>query len=307
MENSEYYLSLKPLDDFSLYEGKDFDLEMNNNSFIDINFDEEDIVREKLKEEIVNRNENKKIINSENILDEKTGSSSKFNFEVDKVNEFHINPRIIPKINKYIKDTTNKKKGKNKAAGRKRNGSNEKGVHNKSTDDNLIIKCKRTVVNVLFIFINNLLKNLYKNSQKKLLKINQSQFTNSTANSNREFLVKKIKDIFSDKISTKFTRYKENQNEILIDELLNQEEENKRLLFEKIFNLTFLDCLNHFLRKIKIRELEGLITLYDKCEIFEVQKEDSEYIEKFKDFMTNFESIIMHKKGRNRNKIKNDD
>lgn len=69
------------------------------------------------------------------------------------------------------------------------------------------------------------------------------------------FLNKKLKSIFSKDISTKYKRYPHDYNKNLINSLLNEEDEQKRFIFEKIFNLTFLQCIEHIRSTKKIEEL----------------------------------------------------
>ena len=44
---------------------------------------------------------------------------------------------------------------------------------------------------------------------------------------------------------------------------MNEKDEDKRIYFMKLFNINFIQCLNHFIGKEKICELEGLKTLQD--------------------------------------------
>ena len=69
--------------------------------------------------------------------------------------------------------------------------------------------------------------------------------------------------------------------------------------FENIFNLTFLDCLEHFRGTKYIKELEGMTNLVEYSSKFE---NDQNYICKFKYYVDNFETIIYKKKLRNRAK-----
>ena len=92
----------------------------------------------------------------------------------------------------------------------------------------------------------------------------------------------------------------QNHNKILISRLLNEEDIEKREKFQKIFNLTFADCIQLFLgNNNKYIEFEGFPVL---DEIKDELNEDNEYLEKIKNFLLNFEDIIKHKKPRKRNK-----
>ena len=188
-----------------------------------------------------------------------------------------------------------------KKFGRKRKDSSETGKHNKYSGDNLFRKCKGVILNSLYILINNIIEENYKNDSdydkknKKLLKINQNQIINSEVKFNKEFISTKLKDIFSDKVTSRCSRYSVDHNKNLIQNLLNEKDEQKKKLFEKIFNLTFLECLNHFRGTKPIKELEDLIKYDDVCKNFE---EDEDYLYSFKFYIDNYEKIIEKKKSR---------
>ena len=108
-----------------------------------------------------------------------------------------------------------------------------------------------------------------------------------------------MKEIFSDDISKKFKRHNIAHNKILINQLLNEKDEDKREIFQKIFNMTFLDCLNCFRNGTFVEEIdfEGL----DKyCEKLKSKGEEQLYITKLIYYVKNYEEIIRNKKGRNR-------
>ena len=69
-------------------------------------------------------------------------------------------------------------------------------------------------------------------------------------------------------------------NKKVIDKIISE----KKDIFEKIFNLTFIQCLDHFIENKKIEELNGL-TLYSelKEEIINKYENDGEsYYENLK-------------------------
>ena len=123
----------------------------------------------------------------------------------------------------------------------------------------VIKKMKIILLNYLFIFINNQIKNIYNGNighnifKKQLLKINKKQIRSSK--SNKILLKKTLKEIFSeddilsenDTIPENNKPYSENyiHNRNLIEQLLNEEDKEKRVFFIKLFNLSFIDCLNH--------------------------------------------------------------
>lgn len=208
-----------------------------------------------------------------------------------------------------INDMQNENKGK-KLLGRKCKNSDEIGQHNKFSDDNLSRRAKHILLNYIYIFINNLIVKVYNNNNNnlneknnfQLLKTDYKQVIKNKVDYNLNFLNKKLKDIFSDNVSTKYRKYSLQYNKKIIEQLLNEKDEAKKNLFEKIFNLTFFDCLKYFRGEIEIEELEGLVKLDEACEKFKKEKDYENYIPIFKTFIFNFEKIIKNKKVRNKGK-----
>jgi hypothetical protein len=195
---------------------------------------------------------------------------------------------------------------KKKKVGRKRKLDYED--NHKIANDNMIRKCKHLVINNCIEFLNFQIKKIYHNNIgegiliKKILDINQIQKSDNKLESTKLFLNKKLSEIFSVDISSKYTSFLPDHNKILISRLLNEEDIEKREKFQKIFNLTFADCIQLFLgNNNKYIEFEGFPVL---DEIKDELNEDNEYLEKIKNFLLNFEDIIKHKKPRKRNKKK---
>ena len=210
--------------------------------------------------------------------------------------------KFLQMKNKELPIFEEKKIVKNKLKfGRKKKDSLETGKHNKYSGDNLFRKCKGIILNSLLVLINKIIAENYKDdpnydkNTKKLLKINHRQIINSDVQFNKEFINKKIGDIFSDDITLRCRRYNIKHNEILIQNLINEKDETKRILFRKIFNLTFLDCLNHFRGTKIIKELNGLKEYDEVCKSFE---EDEDYLYSFKYYIDNYEKIMENKKWR---------
>ena len=193
---------------------------------------------------------------------------------------------------------------KKKKVGRKRKLDYED--NHKIANDNMIRKCKLLVINNCIEFLNFQIKKIYHNNIgegiliKKILDINQIQKSDNKLESTKLFLNKKLSEIFSVDISSKYTTFLPDHNKILISRLLNEEDIEKREKFQKIFNLTFADCIQLFLgNNNKYIEFEGFPVL---DEIKDELNEDNEYLEKIKNFLLNFEDIIKHKNPRKRNK-----
>ena len=165
---------------------------------------------------------------------------------------------------------------------------------NKFSNDNIIRKCKNLVLTYSLEFLNYQLRKIYSQNIgngihiKQLLYINQEQKNNNSINYMRNFLTKSLKEIFSVKISSKYTSFLTNHNEIVIKRALNDKDENKREKFNKLFNLTFIDCLKKFIGN-KNDEFDGF-PLFDEIKLD--LDEDSKNLEKLKESLINYENII---------------
>jgi len=142
--------------------------------------------------------------------------------------------------------------------------------------------------------------------KKKILDINKQQVAKTNIDYNQKFIKKTIGTILSDTISTRFTNYRPKHNEELIKRLKEDENKNIREYFEKLFNLTFLDCVDHFIGNEKLEILEGM-TLFEEMKDDHAQLEkrnidlnDESYLENLKYYFENYESILKAKKSRNR-------
>ena len=82
---------------------------------------------------------------------------------------------------------------------------------------------------------------------------------------------------------------------MIIKRLLNEKDENKKTCFQKLFKITFLQCLEKFIGINDIEELEGFQTFN---EYKKQLNEEPKYIETLKNFFLNFEKDIVSKKGR---------
>ena len=188
---------------------------------------------------------------------------------------------------------------------KKRGRTKKTGSHNKFSDDNVRRKCKHIILKSTLEFINEMIRIKYDNNigngilKKQLLTINQKQKADATVQFNKDFLNKTLKDIFSENISSRFTIYPFNHNEKLINDLMNNEDEEKRQYFNKLFNLTFTQCLRHFRKTEYIEELQGL-----KGIDYVKQKYENEpdYLDTLNFYIFNYEEITINKRHRNRKK-----
>ena len=144
------------------------------------------------------------------------------------------------------------------------NNNRYENIYNKLRENNLFRKCKFILIYNLRKFINNKIKEIYNNNIgnkitiKKLFQPKKKIIGYLNIDFNLMLLEKSLLEIFSDDISNS-----PNSNKRLIEELLNEKEEDNRNYFKNLFNLTFLDCLDHFTTKRVIEELQGLKTFLD--------------------------------------------
>ena len=305
-------------------ERKDF-VESKGKSFIVINKDKKHKILEKYNKEKTENNssstqktesstqlnkdeeiENKKDSNENNkentdliILDKQIENinieeseeiESKINNNNDRIN---INTPNIPEKNS---EDTNLNKKRNR----------DKNINNKKINfDKIIRKIKMSVLDAIIRFINHKIEIDYNYDigkgicEKKILQIDKKELTHSKVEENKDFLLKNLKDILATNISKKYTNYKKTHNIELIQKLINKGED-----YKKIFELTFLDCVEYIRGTKNISILDGL----DKIDYIiknEEQKMDKDEIENFVDFIMDYENIIDRKKGRNSKNQKN--
>ena len=136
--------------------------------------------------------------------------------------------------------------------------------------------------------------------------INQNQISNGKTQFNQKFLTKTIGDIYSDDLSRRHTIIPLNHNKNLIYKLMNDKDENKKKYFQKLFRLTFIQCLKHFIGEEPIELLEGLKCFKDmKDEIINFYKEDGDgdrYYKVLEYALNNFQFIVNNKKTKKKRK-----
>ena len=155
----------------------------------------------------------------------------------------------------------------------------------------------------MVILLNRKIKNAYnfKKLRKKwkLLKINPKHARNSNIEFNKLFIHKSLKEIFSEETTIK-NLCNRDHNKILIKQLLNEKNTEKRKIFEILFNLTFLDLMKYSVgERPDLIELKGL-SLSQK--LLNEMALDEEYSELIFDILKNIETILENKFPRNKNK-----
>ena len=132
--------------------------------------------------------------------------------------------------------------------------------------------------------------------------MNQSQKKNSDAEFNKSFIYKPLKEILSQKITKKIKFLDEDHNKKVIEKII----EEKKDKFEKLFNISFIECVDHFIGNKQVEELNGLTHFSElKEKILNEYKEDGEsYYENLRIFLKEYEQRINNAKSRKRHKIK---
>ena len=183
--------------------------------------------------------------------------------------------------------------------GRKTKEDSDSGEHNKFSDDNLRRKCKHLVLYSAFNFTNDKIKEKYNGNigsgrfVKQLLILNHKQKSDASIKFNQEFLHKNLGDIFSEKISSRYTSYNPFHNKCLIKLLTDNEDEEKKNYFSKLFSITFVDCLRHYRGSKKIEELEGMIAFDNIKSKYE---NDADYLKSLDYYIMNYEEIMNNKR-----------
>lgn len=212
-----------------------------------------------------------------------------------------LNDLGISEIEKETKDYSKKekliveKKEVNFVISQKLN-KNPKTQKPKKLDDISMRKyIKHLLFDNLMSFFNAKIKEYYNGKIglsfciKKFQTLNKKIRSETNILYNKEFINRKLEDIFSENISERLTNFSPQHNKNLIIKLLNENN-----YFKKLFDLTFLDCIKHFRGEYK-EELKGMYTLNDEIEN---NLGDNEYIETLKYYINNYETIIQNKKSR---------
>ena len=205
--------------------------------------------------------------------------------------------------NSEIKNNPKKIK---KKCGRKTTKNNEhRKEHNKYSSDNLIRKCKHIVLKSVKKFLNRQLKILYKGNigngifKKQFQTIKQTQKSNAKVDFNKNFIYKTIGEIFSENISSRITNLRIDHNKLLIHNLINENNEYIKNYFNKIFNLQFIEVVDHFIGKKHIDILNGLECYEDFRDNVVEQYDDKEFYSiTLKYYLNNFKDLVFIKKGR---------
>ena len=274
----------------------------NNNNYLNENNDnnnnnDNDNINNEVSNNVLNNNSNHDNINKNS----NKNNNIKNQLELEGKTKETTN---IVRTNNAQKEIPDQDKLLNK---KRENPDSNSGKNSRYSNDNTIRKIKYLILDSLLKFINEKIRKIYNNNigfgvfQKKLLTLNQSQKVDATINFNKQFMKKKIYEIFSDKISTRYTSFPGDFNKTLINNLMNEEDLKKKIYFQKLFNLSFYDCLSHFRGTMYIKELDGL-KLFSNY--LKEHSDDVDYNKQLEYYLSKFEEKIDNKRQRKSKKDK---
>ena len=180
----------------------------------------------------------------------------------------------------------------------------------KFKDNTIRRKCKSIVLDTIIDFTNakiNEKDNNHKDNDKNLIKlkiINKNRILTLNVNEEKLFMFKTLAEILCEPISTKYLNRAFYTNKRIIQRLLNENDDNRRNFFKKLFNLNFKDCLEHFSGKINIDVLNSLKCFNDiknsqeELKKIKVDINDEEYLEVLNFYLNHYENIIFIKRSR---------
>ena len=172
-------------------------------------------------------------------------------------------------------------------------------INNGINCSSLSKKIRTIVINEIIDFTNRKIKFYLKDINrgifiKQFLDIDKSDLSHSNVDFDKKFIHFKLKDIFSKDISKKITRYFPGHNRNLLHFLIIPENEGS-YYFSQLFDLSFLDCLEHIRGSKNIELLNGMKNME---EIFESYKSNKNYYDSLIKNMTNYEIYLNRKKSR---------
>ena len=303
-------ISLPLVDDNNNYQLKfdseeDYDINFNdnnNNNFFNISNDPNYKCNEIEQKNIISNNSFSIDTFNFAIIDEKNDLTINSNQEKMKITSDEV--QLPKKLGRKTKRKPVINPENNNDNNNDNNNINNSIVHDKFTDDNMKKKCKNIVLKCILEFINNKIKKLYNNDighgnyEKNLKTLGEKSKMTTTADSYSDFMKKKLKDIFSEKISTKYSNFSPEHNKMIIESLIKEKDDSKKSYFGKLFNLTFEDCLKNFRGDTDLEELKGFKNLDDfvKEELVKKSEENGEeYSKYFAYYIKNYEKLINKK------------
>ena len=256
--------------------GKNKDKDMNDLKKTEkLNKNTNEVTSPTAEKTILKKNEEEKVQNENN-----NKSNEKNNPKLTNLNTEN-NKNIELSEKKFI----NKKRKKKSDS----NGNNNK-----------LKKARFMLLNSIFRFVNKKIEITFNGNigkgivKKQFVNPSKEELTHSSVEFDKKYLNKKLEEIFSGNISGKYTNYLKNKNEDLVKELINLEENGDE--FKAIFELSFLDCIEH------INEIKYLDILHDLETLDEIILNESEGEDLDKYDLDNYKETIKHYKNYIENK-----
>ena len=244
---------------------------------------------------------NTKTIENSNIKENNEFQNDHIN-TIQNIESINGNDKNIQQKKRKMKNNKkeNKLGRKTKRESKVEDKCKKENTHDHFSDDNMRKKCKNIIIKHLKQFINDQIKEYYKDNigngpNKKELKIlGQGERAKSTVELDKVFLEKKLIDIFSQNISSRCCNFDQNHNKGIIEELINDKDEKKKKYFENLFNIKFSDFFKYLKGDIDLKELNGFKFLSLIKEELKINY-DEEYINYLIDYLKNFEEKILNK------------
>ena len=299
-------ISLPLVDDNNNYQLKfdseeDYDINFNdnnNNNFFNISNDPNYKCNEIEQKNIISNNSFSIDTFNFAIIDEKNDLTINSNQEKMKITSDEV--QLPKKLGRKTKRKPVINPENNNDNNNDNNNINNSIVHDKFADDNMKKKCKNIVLKCILEFINNKIKKLYNNDighgnyEKNLKTLGEKSKMTTTADSYSDFMKKKLKDIFSEKISIKYSNFSPEHNKMIIESLIKEKDDSKKSYFGELFDLTFEDCLKNFRGDTDLEVLKGFKNLdFVKEELVKKSEENGEeYFKYFAYYIKNYEKLI---------------
>ena len=244
---------------------------------------------------------NTKSIENSNINENNEFQNDRIN-TIQNIESINGNDKNIQQKKRKRKNNKNENKlgRKTKRESKVEDKYKKENTHDRFSDDNMRKKCKNIIIKHLQQFINDQIKEYYKDnkgngSNKKELKIlGQGERAKSTVETDKVFLEKHLIDIFSQNISSRCCNFKPDHNKEIIKELINDGDEKKKEYFKNLFNIKFSDFFKYLKGDINLKELNGFEFLSLIKEELKINY-DEEYINYLIDYLKNFEEKILNK------------
>ena len=255
--------------------------------------------------------------NSSEFNIDKDLEDSSYLFPVDNIIDINLLKENEEKINKpnikelkynEIRKFSIKKQifdiKKEKKRGRNKKNCNKKGEHDKFRRDNVIRRFKAQFLQNLYSYINKLFKCNNSPYQKPIFilkKIGSKQTKSISKEDNLKWFNSKIKNIFSQDITTKLSFFDLNYNHKLIEKIYEKGEEKKVI---EILEKTIKEMWEIYVNDDKENKYIGFNTIKNDIKKFEEMGETDEYIKQYKSIANNYESIFEEIKPRKKREKK---